>query len=523
MTRSLVWVGVLASLALIGCEVPPLQVTPQPRREVVEAPGELPKVPRAEAAAAEAARGFKVEVAVRDLIYPTSVEVDDKGNLYVAEGGYVYGDHAAPARIWRIGGDGEAKVIAEQLNGPVTDILWHEGRLYVSHKTKISVVGEDGKVVDLVTDLPSLGDHFNNQLAVGPDGKIYFGQGVATNSGVVGVDNFVFGWLGMHPKFHDVPGRDIRVKEKTFVTLDPMVLTDKREPPLVRTAPFNAFGRGAEKERIGGQVKANGTILRMNPDGSQLEVFAWGLRNPFGLTFTKDGRLFATDNGYDERGSRPIGNAPDVVWQVRQDAWYGFPDFAGGEPVTNPKFKPRQGPSPEFIMEDHPPVEKPVARLPHQAGVAKAAAADGRMGLGERLVVALFGDMSPITGQDKEVGREVVLVDPQTGQVERLFGARAEALGPKNLEHVQTAGPKRPVDVVFSRSGDALYVVDMGAITVIPAATPTVQPYPGTGVVWRISRDGGGDVRGPVDVSPLKGRGTAGAERSAPTQKENDR
>ena len=54
-----------------------------------------------------------------------------------------------------------------------------------------------GGLRDLVTGLPSLGDHHNNQIAAGPDGKIYFGQGVATNSGVVGVDNFVFGWLGV--------------------------------------------------------------------------------------------------------------------------------------------------------------------------------------------------------------------------------------------------------------------------------------------------------------------------------------
>lgn len=31
------------------------------------------------------------------------------------------------------------------------------------------------------------------------------------------------------------------------------------------------------------EKKASGTILRMNPDGSGLEVYAWGLRNPFGV------------------------------------------------------------------------------------------------------------------------------------------------------------------------------------------------------------------------------------------------
>src|SRR5437660_1702724 len=73
---------------------------------------------------------------------------------------------------------------------------------YISHRGKISSL--EGNVVrDLVTDLPSLGDHHNNQMAVGPDGKIYFGQGMVTNSGVVGLDNFLpFGWLVKYPDIH---------------------------------------------------------------------------------------------------------------------------------------------------------------------------------------------------------------------------------------------------------------------------------------------------------------------------------
>ena len=493
-------------MVLSACEVPPLQVTPQPRQQVTEPPAELPRIPDPDPAAAWVPAGFEVQVAVKDLIYPTSVELDPQGNMYVAEGGYVYGDHAAPARVWRISSQGEMKIIAEQLNGPVTDLLFHDGRLYVSHKTKISVIDGSGGLRDLVTGLPSLGDHHNNQIAAGPDGKIYFGQGVATNSGVVGVDNFVFGWLGVHPDFHDVPARDIKVRKEQFVTLDPMVLTDKKEPPLVRTAPFQPFGRGAENERIAGQTKANGTILRMSPDGSNLEVFAWGLRNPFGLAFAPDGQLYAADNGYDERGSRPIASAPDVVWRVQQGAWYGWPDYAAGEPVTDPRFRPKNGPKPEFIMGEHPPVERPFLTRPHQSGVTKLAfARTGGTGALTGLFLAEFGDMSPITGQDTPVGRQVIRIDPATGSADRFFGLKPEAKGPKGFEYAATPGPRRPVDVSISPDGDALYVVDIGAITVIPAATPQVRSNPGSGVVWRITRSGDSKQR-PTGLSPLKGQ-----------------
>ena len=41
------------------------------------------------------------------------------------------------------------------------------------------------------------------------------------------------------------------------------------------------------------------TILQMNPDGSELRVYATGLRNPYDLVFDSQGRLWATDNGSD--------------------------------------------------------------------------------------------------------------------------------------------------------------------------------------------------------------------------------
>ncbi|MDP9473832.1 MAG: PQQ-dependent sugar dehydrogenase, partial [Chloroflexota bacterium] len=54
---------------------------------------------------------------------------------------------------------------------------------------------------------------------------------------------------------------------------------------------------------IKGDVKCNGAVLRCTPDGSDLELVAWGLRNPYGIAFHPDGRLFATEHGSDERAA----------------------------------------------------------------------------------------------------------------------------------------------------------------------------------------------------------------------------
>lgn len=89
---------------------------------------------------------------------------------------------------------------------------------------------EGAAVRDLVTGLPSSGDHDDNQLTAGRDGNIYFGQGTGTNSGVVGLDNvFPYLWLTFWPDVHDIPARDVRVSDQTFTTPDPLLVLSEQE------------------------------------------------------------------------------------------------------------------------------------------------------------------------------------------------------------------------------------------------------------------------------------------------------
>src|SRR5438132_1651573 len=98
----------------------------------------------------------------------------------------------------------------------------------------------------------------------------------------------------------------------------------------------------------GSQRSWTAAVMRCEPDGSGLELVAWGLRNAYGLGFLPDGRLLATDQGADDRGSRPVGNAPDLLFEVREGAWYGWPDYIGGDPITDERYRPVRGPAPTF-------------------------------------------------------------------------------------------------------------------------------------------------------------------------------
>lgn len=482
-----------------------------------------PEVPPPDASEVEVPEGFRVEVVVSGLTYPTSVEFGEGGEMYVAEAGYSYGDDLPAPRILRVSpeGDLETLIQGQPLVGPVNDLLWHDGRLFISHRGRISVLDSGGELRDLITGLPSDGDHHNNQMTVGPDGKIYFGQGTLTNSGVVGEDNFKMGWLSKHPNLHDIPARDITLAARTFESPNPL----NSEGEKVKTSAFHAFGEtDPQGAVVHGQTKASGTILRMNPDGSDLEVYAWGLRNPYGLMWSPDGTLYATENGCDVRGSRPIANDEEDIYIIREGAWYGWPDYAMGLPVTDPRFKPKGKPQPQFVMAEHPSVEQPWLNFPKHSAIAKLEFSSSQSFGEGQMFVAFFGHMSPMTGEAPEEhgGHRVVRIDPAAKTVETFFSKkeghgghgqdqqheqasppqrdaepRSAESGGHGRDESMTAGPRRLLDVRFAPDGNALYVADFGSM----AVGDKPRPVPGTGVIWRIVPENSPPAMPPAGLS----------------------
>jgi glucose/arabinose dehydrogenase len=91
-----------------------------------------------------------------------------------------------------------------------------------------------------------------------------------------------------------------------------------------------------------------GTILRMRPDGYELEIFARGVRNSLGLDWHPEtGELFFTDNGGDGLGDLvppdELNRAPERYLHFGYPYAYApgkpYPQFAGRappEPITDP-------------------------------------------------------------------------------------------------------------------------------------------------------------------------------------------
>ncbi|HZD35488.1 MAG TPA: hypothetical protein VE130_09810 [Nitrososphaeraceae archaeon] len=466
--------------------------------------------------------GYTIEPVLWNLTVPSSVEFDELGNMYIAEAGYGFGGLFPIPRILKVDLNGTVSLLADRfLNGPITDMVYHDGNLYVSNKAKISRVDPvTGLVTDLVVGLPAGGDHPNDQLVFGPDGRMYFAVGSATNSGVVGIDNYMLGWLSSFPMVHDVPAKNITLAGQNFNTTNmladgqknlsvvkDLIVKAKLSPQAANsssgkgtadiagnvtgnatTGAFVPYGNATSKgELIKGQVKCNACILSANPDGTDLKVVAWGMRLDIfsGLAFDKEGNLIITDSGSEERGSRPIRGDHDKIWKIdisdpnEIGKFYGWPDYFynGSRPPALPSLQPvsnsSQFVSPRDVDGSLQPLlqnqSAPAADVFADPGYAvkptKAALSNSSyFGFEGDIFFGEWGTHAPFTHHFEQPIKQYV-----SGNTNKtILGQKVAIVDPRSgnlTDFLSIKNPDpyfRPVDVGFGPGGNALYVVSLG-------------------------------------------------------------
>lgn len=537
--------------------------------------------------------GYKVEAVAKGLNFPTNIAFRSTGSgfeIFVTEAG-----HSLPSRcnsevtfpsmpdnnpfladiavldqngtLLRVLGkttDLAQEAAPQFMHAPAIGITFENGfsgRLFASDSRQgvfgalgpknssriVEVDPDKGTVTELVTNLPT-GDHPTEQLIV-KDGFLYWSQGSATNSGVVGHDNgaAVGGGVDTNTQ-HDVPCEDVTLSGNNF---------DSGDGHL--TGGFVNHGQNVSSGQV---VKAfdgasqsgmcTGAILRANlsdPQGS-VEPVSWGYRNPFGLRFAPQdhplqGGLLITENGEDERGARPVNNAPDRLQVHRGDKldYHGWPDRFGFLESSQTVFTPIGGPQDDNPAAVGKPV-LPILQFPPQKVVAPIAlepADDAAVGfdfvpsdfagagnpgnavsVGDALITR-EGDFGfsrangePEAGHDIE--RVQFLSSSQISQERFIFNCRAadQVQAPNSSTKIcknpadqafaeQIHGINRPVDGKFGPDG-AFYLVDFGAVRDVGQSDPDTKfqvagdgplvQIPHTGVIWRISKVGGAAVAG---------------------------
>jgi len=233
--------------------------------------------------------GYHVEVVAAGLSFPCGMGFADDGTLYILEGGSTWPTRPAMLpRILRLDPKATLDVFGVEVFGGPRAVTYRDGYIYVSVKGGYfaSIVRYDVKTGEhqvLVDKIPSGGWHEPGGPVFGPhDGLMYFANGSVSQNGVVLPSGFTVD-IAKHPHAYDVPGQDVVLTGNNVWTRNPIAPF----PFLVQTGPFKPFGQAAAKgEIIKGELWCSTGVWRSNPDGSNPELLAWGIRNPYGMAFS---------------------------------------------------------------------------------------------------------------------------------------------------------------------------------------------------------------------------------------------
>lgn len=451
-------------------------------------------------------QGFVLKILARGLTAPSSIafvkeEGEFQGSLLVAESG----TEGYSPRIFGWKPDGayfnvyprSQKIPIPQIfsgereiQSPIGGMVVTQGRIFVTHRDSrgrgvVSSLGFDGSVRTVVADMPSQGDHSLTDIAVHPTtGRLYFGQGAATNSGVVGIDNW--DWVTRYSEFADLSSVPVKLLGYKFFTKNPRAGFFGGDDN-VGTAPFHAFGKSSLL-RIpkAPNDKPTSAVYTISPSGGDLRVWAHGIRMPRGLCFDSFGNLFATNNGMELRGTRPVKDDPDTLMKIIPGTWYGWPDFStdlypiSEERFAEPDLVSRSGyPELSFLL-DHATsgLSSPVNfRATLLFGTFKALSGAAKMDFAPATgpfrdirgsaIVALWGDRAPYATSGRPLrelpGRKLMRIDlDDPGRRMEDFIRNTEGVPASKLGRDVDA-LERPIDVKFGPDG-RLYVLDYGKI-----------------------------------------------------------
>lgn len=234
-----------------------------------------------------------------------SFDFDENGNLYIA-----FSDS-----LKIIKEDNKEETLIKKKDFNIYDMVIYKNEIILATGRDIVKYNyENDEILELIKDLPNLGENKYTKLLI-EDDILYITIGTNTNSGILDKDSTDC----------DVPSFEWILSGENY--------GDNNTGAFVEYGIQNKSG-----EKVKEGIISNGTILSYDFTSGKISTFATGIRNIEGLDFNNEGKIIAIVGGMEDEGSRAVKDDKDYIYEIKENAWYGWPDYSGGDSITSPKF-----------------------------------------------------------------------------------------------------------------------------------------------------------------------------------------
>ncbi|MBS4957795.1 MAG: hypothetical protein KHZ99_12210 [Clostridium sp.] len=247
-----------------------------------------------------------------------SFDFDKENNLYIA----------FKNTIKMINKDNKEEILVYDKSLNIYDIACYNNDIIIASDNRVLLYDVNKEqYTELINNLPNNGLNHKTNIILNRD-YLYISIGSNTNSGIVDENN----------KNEDKASFEW---ESTGIGYN-------------NNYAFVPFGEKViEGQKIKENVLSNASILRYDLNSNEFITYATGIRNVEGLAIDSLGKLTAIVGGMEDSGVRAVKDDADYIYNIKEKAWYGWPDFSGGDPITSPRFSDGTNKL-SFVIANHP-------------------------------------------------------------------------------------------------------------------------------------------------------------------------